>query len=122
MAVAQHESVEGGWVDLENHHVVEKRFWRVPEIDQNVAHLASTLRFRMHREAPLAVQCGARWRIWGQIGACPPLDIKTIALFRRNELYDLIIRDDPNRESIDLRDFRAERLGFRRSLRFNQRA
>src|SRR5262249_68823 len=56
VAVAQHERIEIRGIYLENGHIVDDRFRRVTKIDQNVAHLVAALRFRMHRESPLAVQ------------------------------------------------------------------
>src|SRR5262249_35330623 len=122
VAVAQHERIEIGGIYFENGHVVDQSFRRVTKIDQNVAHLVAALRFRMHRESPLAVQRGARWRIRCQIGTRAALDGKAIALFRGNELYDLIVCDDANGNPLDLRDPRPERLSSRRPPTSGQRA
>ena len=67
------------------------------------------------------MESGAWRRIRGLIAA-PPLNGQVLTLFGRNELDDLVIRDDTNGESIDLRNPRAERLGLRRSRSSDQRA
>jgi len=115
MTVAQDERIEGRWVDLENGHVVEERFRRVAEIDQDSAHLVATPRLRVHREPPFAIQSGVRRRIRGRVAACSSLNGEILTFFRRNELDDLVIRDHTNGEPIDLRNPRVERLGMRRS-------
>src|SRR6516165_8102909 len=122
VAVAQHQRIEIPGIYFENRHVVDERFRRVTKIDQNVAYLVAALRFRMHRESPLAVQRGARWRIRCQIGTRAALDGKAIALFRGNELYDLIVRDDANGNPVNLRNPRPERLSSRRPRASGQRA
>src|SRR5689334_10280117 len=37
MAMAQHQRVEAGRVDLQHGHVVEERLWLIAEIDQDVS-------------------------------------------------------------------------------------
>src|SRR4051794_29475294 len=76
----------------------------------------------MHRESPLAVQRGPWWRIRGKIGTRPALDGEAIALFRRNELYDLIICDDANGNPIHFWNIGPERLSPRRPRISRQRA
>ncbi len=110
MAVAQHQGIEAGRVDLQHRHVVEQRLGLIAEIDQDVAHLAPTPGLRVHGQSPLGDQIHARRRVRAQIAAGPPLDGQPVSLLGRNPLDDLIVRYDSHREAVDLRRPGGQRL------------
>ena len=79
MAVAQHHGVEQRRIDLEDRHVVEQRFRRIAEVDEQMAGLVAALGLRIHGEAPFAVEHRARRRV-GMGVAVVALDGQAIAL------------------------------------------
>ena len=103
MAVAQHQGIEAGGVDLQHGHVVEERLWLIAEIDQNVSHLAATPGLRVHGQPPLGDQIHARRCIGTQIAARSALDREPVPLFSRDPLDDLIVRYNAYRQAVDLR-------------------
>jgi hypothetical protein len=57
---------------------------------------------RVHGKSPLADEIGARWSVRAHIACRPALYGETVALFRRDKLYDLSVGDDGDGEAVDL--------------------
>src|SRR6266516_2973396 len=113
VAMAEHESINFGGVDLENGDVVVDRLRHIAEINENIAYFAPTLRLSMHGKPPLADEIETRWRVWAQIASWPPLNCQTASLFCRNEFYDLSVGDYRNGNAVDFRHWRAKWLRAR---------
>src|SRR6185312_11823893 len=74
MTVTENERVKRRRIDLQDRHIVEQNFRRIAEIYKHVALLAAAMRLRVHGEAPLAVERGARRGVRRGVAANAPLD------------------------------------------------
>ena len=95
VAVAKHESVELIRVDAQQIDIVVERFWREPEIHQEVSCLAAAPRLGVHRQSELADQRPARWLVAGEAPA-KVLDIDRPNLLARRDGELVAVDDDTN--------------------------
>ena len=96
MTMAQHQSVELGWVNGQQTDVVVERFGRKSEIHQKIACLTAALGLYMHRQTELADEGVAGWLI---LAEAPPkvLDIDGTHLLARRNGELVTVDHDTNR-------------------------
>ncbi len=114
MTVAQHHGVEHRRIDLQDRHVVVAAPRACSR--NRSAHGASRrrgMRFRVHREAPFAVQRRARRRVRRGVAAGRRSMVRPPRFSFGHELDHDVVGDHSHRQPVHLRHLAAERRGLR---------
>ena len=95
VTMAEHESIQLGWVNAQQIDVVVERFGREAEIHQKIACLTAAPGLGMHRQTELADQRPAGWLVAAEAPA-KVLDIDGTHLLAGRDGELVAVDDDAN--------------------------